>query len=147
MAALFGIGSLCFALGSMPLYFDRVSASVVAATFFTGSIFFTSAAYLQYHETLMAPVGVMLDSPRPTRLASLVGWAPRRLDWWAAVVQLVGTVFFNVSTFAAARYLRTSGDIANVTIVNLGTFLGALCFLAGAVLLPVESAGSAAPTG
>lgn len=215
MGALFGIGSICFAVGSLPLYFDHISASVVAATFFVGSVFFTSAAYLQYREVLRAPEGVLAGSPRPRRLASLVGWTPRRLDWWAAVVQLVGTVFFNVTTFAAtrtdlsltqerrliwapdvfgsicflvaswlaysevnrgvlprsdrsvgwtitalnlagsiafgasaigARYLRTTGDIANITLVNLGTFLGAVCFLAGAVLLPVESARDTSPT-
>lgn len=212
MGVLFAIGSLCFAAGSVPLYFDHVSASVTAATFFVGSIFFTSAAYLQYHETLIAPRGVLAASPRPGRLESLIGWEPHRLDWWATIVQLVGTVAFNVSTFSAmldhlsvtqerrliwapdvggsicflvaswlaysevnrgvlprsdesvgwritalnlagsiafsasaigARYLRSDGEIANVAVVNLGTFVGAVCFFAGAVLLPVESARDA----
>ena len=209
MGALFAIGSVCFALGSLPPYFDNVDPVVVAGTFFVGSIFFTSAAYLQFRESVSSPTGVEPTSPRPRRLAALVGWQPRSIDWWAALVQLVGTVWFNVSTFGAtrtdltteqqrhliwapdvwgsicflvaswlayrevnphlgpesdgsvgwriaalnlagsiafglaavgARYLRTSGDIANITLVNTGTFAGAACFLAGAVLLPVESA-------
>ncbi len=209
MGALFGVGSICFAVGSLPLYFDNVSPSVVGTTFFVGSIFFTTAAYLQFHETLSAPEGILADSPRPRRLASLVGWTPRRLDWWGSAVQLVGTVWFNVTTFAAtrsdlsvtqdrrliwapdvfgsicfllaswfaysevnrgllprsdrsigwritalnlvgsiafgasaigSRYLRGTGEVANVALVNLGTFVGAVCFLVGAVLLPVESA-------
>ena len=209
MGALFAIGSTCFALGSLPIYFDHLSPTIVGATFFIGSIFFTTAAYLQWHETLAAPGGVLADSARPDRLASLIGWVPRRLDWWAGIVQLVGTIFFNVTTFAAtrdalsvaqerlliwapdvvgsicflvaswlaysevnrgalprsdgsigwritavnlggslafggaavaSRYLRGSGEVANVTLVNLGTFVGALGFLAGALLLPVESA-------
>ncbi|MBI2706605.1 MAG: hypothetical protein HYX32_15130 [Actinobacteria bacterium] len=45
----------------------------------------------------------------------------------------------------AARYLRTTGEPANIALVNLGTFLGAVCFFVGAALLPVESAQRAAP--
>ncbi|WP_421741308.1 hypothetical protein [Cellulomonas sp.] len=215
IGGLFALGSVCFALGSVPLYFDQVAPATVGATFFVGSIFFTSAAYLQFHETLRAPAGVLADSPRPRRLASLVGWHPRRIDFWAVLVQLVGTVFFNLSTFAAtradltlaqerhlvwapdvggsicflvaswlayaevnrgilprsdrsvgwgiaalnllgsvafgvaavaARYLRSTGELANLPLVNLGTFLGAVCFLVGAVLLPVESARERSPS-
>ncbi|MEZ0449887.1 hypothetical protein [Cellulomonas sp. ICMP 17802] len=209
IGALFGVGSICFALGSVPAYVDAVDPAAVAATFFVGSIFFTSAGYLQFHEVLRAPGGVLAESARPRRLAALVGWKPRRIDFWAVLVQLVGTVFFNISTFAAtqtdltteqakrlvwapdvygsicflvaswlaysevnrgilprsdrsvgwriaalnlagsvafgvaavaARYLRSTGQLANLALVNLGTFLGAVCFLLGAVLLPVESA-------
>jgi len=214
IGSLFGIGSACFALGSVPWYVDRVDPALVAMTFFLGSVFFTAAAYLQLHETLRAPGGVLAQSVRPGRLASLVGWKPRRLDFWAALVQLVGTVFFNVSTFAAtradlttvqdrhlvwapdvagsicflvaswfawsevnrgilprsdrstgwniaalnllgsvafgvaavaARYLRSTGELANLALVNLGTFVGAVCFLVGAALLPVESANDRSP--
>jgi len=209
IGSLFAIGSLCFALGSVPLYFDALDLAVVAWTFFVGSIFFTSAAYLQFHETLRAPGGVLTQSSRPRPIASLVGWKPHRIDFWAVLVQLVGTVFFNISTFAAtqadltaaqarhlvwapdvygsicflvaswfayaevnrgvlprsdrsvgwriaalnmlgsvafgisavaARYVPSTGESANLALVNLGTFLGAVCFLVGAVLLPVESA-------
>ena len=209
IGSLFAIGSVCFALGSVPAYFDNIDPGIVAGTFFVGSIFFTSAGYLQFHEVLRAPGGVLAQSARPRRLASLVGWKPRRIDFWAVLVQLVGTVFFNISTFAAiqsdltteqakrlvwapdvfgsicflvaswlaysevnrgilprsdrsvgwrisalnmvgsiafgvsaiaARYLRSTGELANLALVNLGTFLGAVCFLLGALLLPVESA-------
>ena len=209
IGGLFAIGSVCFALGSVPAYFDTFAPDVVSRTFFVGSLFFTSAAYLQLHETLRAPGGVVAGSAPPGRLRSLVGWKPRRIDFWAVLVQLVGTVLFNVSTYAAtqsdlttqearrlvwapdvagsicflvaswlayaevnrgvlprpdgsvgwriaglnllgsiafgvsavaSRYLRSNGEIANLAMVNLGTFVGAVCFLAGALLLPVESA-------
>ncbi|UYM03544.1 hypothetical protein [Solicola gregarius] len=212
MGALFGIGAVCFALGSLPLYFTRVDPSVTAWTFFIGSIPFTSAAYLQYRETLAAPEGVLVDSARPGPLRTLVGWKPRRIAWWACMIQLIGTVCFNVSTFAAtrsdlsvdrevhviwtpdlagsicflvaswlaytevnpgllprsdrsvgwricvlnlagsvafgaaavgSRYVPSTGEPANIALVNLGTFTGAICFLLGAVLLPVESAHDA----
>ena len=209
MGVLFALGSACFAVASLPPFFDTIAPGVVAGTFFVGSIFFTTASALQYREALAAPGGVGPDAPRRRGWRAIVGWKLRGIDWWAAAVQLVGTVFFNISTFAAtrtdldltqerrliwapdvagsicclvaswlawtevnpglrprsdrsvgwriaalnlvgsiafgvaavaARYLRTTGDPANITLVNLGTFLGAVCFLAGAVLLPVESA-------
>ena len=215
MGGLFAFGSVCFALGSVPLFFDHVDSSVVAATFFVGSLAFTAAAAVQYHEAARAPEGVLPDSARPG-LRHLLRWKPHRLDWWASAVQLVGTVLFNVSTFAAtrtdldaeqvrrlvwapdvygsvcflvasgmawsevnrgvrprpdgsvgwriglvnlvgsiafgvsavaARIVTTTGEPANITLVNLGTFVGAVGFLVGAVLLPVESAadGDATP--
>ena len=82
IGGLFAIGSLCFALGSVPLYFDALDPGVVAGTFFVGSIFFTSAAYLQFHETLRAPGGVLARvRAAPAGCASLVGLeaAPDRL--------------------------------------------------------------------
>ncbi|MDN5766302.1 MAG: YrhK family protein [Humibacillus sp.] len=214
LAALFGIGSLCFATGSLPLYFDAVSPSIVAWTFFVGSLFFTSAGYLSFHETVIAPQAI-LAAPRRLRLRGLVHWRPHRIDWWAGLIQLAGTIAFNVSTFAAtrsaldavqqkhliwtpdvvgsvcflvasvlayaevnrgvlprsdhsvgwriaalnlfgsvafgvaaiaARYLPTTGQTANIALVNLGTFVGAIAFLVGAVLLPVESSRAEAAT-
>jgi hypothetical protein len=214
MGALFGSGALCFAVGSVPVYFDNIDPAVVAGTFFGGSILFTAAAYLQYRETLTAPDSVRADASRPRGLRALIGWKAQRLDWWAAAIQLVGTLFFNVSTFAAtrsdlsvdqsrhliwtpdvfgsicflvaswlaysevnrgiwprsdrstgwriavlnlggsiafgaaavgARYVGSSDEPANVALVNLGTFAGAVCFLVGAALLPVESAKDSLP--
>lgn len=213
MGILFGIGSLCFALGSLPLYFDAVAPSTTAITFFVGSIFFTSAAAVQLHESFSAPEDVDPDAPGRPLLDALVRWRPRSIDWWASAIQFVGTLFFNVTTWAAtredldlaqekvlvwapdvlgsicflvasyfayaevnrgnlprpdgsvgwrialvnmggslafgisaiaARYLHSTGEVANVTAVNLFTFIGAVGFLIGAVLLPVESARDAA---
>ncbi|MDM7854816.1 YrhK family protein [Cellulomonas alba] len=215
LGLLFGVGSVLFALGSVPAFFDHVAAVAVAWTFFAGSVFFTSAGALQHVETLRAPGGV-LDDRLPGRLATLLRWHPHRIDFWASFVQLVGTVCFNVSTFAAtrtgldaaaarhlvwapdvygsvcflvaswlayaevnrgalprpdrswgwwiaglnlvgsiafgaaavgARYVGDTADPANVSLVNLGTFAGAVCFLLGAALLPVESARDRATTG
>lgn len=212
LAALFGVGAVCFAVGSMPVFFNDVDPSVLAWTFFVGSLFFTSAGYLQFHETTTAPDGVLSSPPR-LRLRALLHWRPHRLDWWAAVIQFAGTLAFNVTTAAAfasdlsagqevrliwapdvmgsvcflvasgmawaevnhgmrprpdrsvgwriaalnmvgsitfgaaavaARYVPTTGEPANLALVNLGTFAGAICFLIGAILLPVESARDAA---
>ena len=95
IAVLFMIGSACFAIGALPGYVSLVGVGADGITFFVGSIFFTSAGTLQFLE-----VANTSPSPdhraRPFRPAS---WEPRRIDWLATAVQLVGTVFFNVSTF------------------------------------------------
>lgn len=214
MAALFSGGATCFALGSLPLYFDAVDPSVVGATFFGGSILFTSASAIQYLESRSVPETLGEDVAGRPLLRRLFGATPTNLGWWAAVVQLVGTLLFNLSTFAAmqsdldaqqdrrliwapdvlgsvcfllaswiafvevnhgagihpdgstgwriamlnivgsvafgvsavaARYVWSTGDIANLAIVNAATFIGAVCFLGGALLLPVE-ARETAPT-
>jgi hypothetical protein len=86
IAVLFMVGSALFALGSAPFYADLVQPKVVGVTFFAGSIFFTLAAVFQLGQT------PKLD----------------RLDWWAALVQFVGTIFFNVTTFTAMNDALTT---------------------------------------
>ena len=73
---LFAAGSLCFAVASFASQWASVPRPAIGVTFFVGSIVFTLAAYLQL--------------PR----------ASRGRDRVAAFVQLAGTLFFNVSTFA-----------------------------------------------
>jgi uncharacterized membrane protein YhaH (DUF805 family) len=178
------VGSACFALGAVPGYADAAGATADGVTFFVGSLFFTAAA-----------CGQLWQSRRT------IGRRWRDMNWWAALVQLAGTLFFNASTFhalasslsvieqdrkvwrpdaygsvcflvasglalavfgrswrrrerawwiavanmtgsvafgvsAVASYVvPDSGAVRNVTLVNLGTLLGALCFLLGAYLL------------
>lgn len=84
----FAVGSLCFLVGALPPYADAVGAVGTGVTFVVGSVFFTAAAFVQ----------LSLSGRRPPR----AGTHPAdRWDWWAAAVQLVGTVCFNVSTVAA----------------------------------------------
>ena len=55
-------------------------------------------------------------------------------DWWVAALNYVGSIFFMLSAIASFT-LTTTGEALNTTIVNSGTFLGAVCFLVGAYLL------------
>ena len=207
IGVLFAIGSACFAAGSMPGYVGLVGATVVGWTFFVGSIFFTSAALLQYLEAVNAVrsatgdthvrwvpnphlgagphrlVGSLVQlvgtvffnlstfhalqttlTPteaneliwRPDALGSVcflvasglawaeaghawVSWRPRSTSWWIASLNLLGSIAFGLSAIAA-RIVPDTGDPRNVTIDNLGTFVGAICFLVGALLLLVERA-------
>ena len=202
---LFAVGSTCFALGAAPRYVDAVGVAADGVTYFVGSLFFTTAAALQYLEVANAsrtPPGAEVSERR-----RLLTWEPHRIDWWAALVQLAGTLLFNVSTFdamlehlsasqadrlvwtpdalgsvcflvasglawaevshalwswcprslswlitalnlfgsiafgasAVASYVVPASDQPrNVTLMNLGTFVGAIAFLVGALLLLPE---------
>lgn len=69
--------------------------------------------------------------------------APRSRQWRAAVVNLAGCVAFGVS--AAAAHIGGTGITTDQRLANLGTFVGALCFLAAAlVVLPRRSRDQAA---
>ncbi len=208
---LFGAGSTLFALGALPPFAEAVGTWADSLTFFAGSLFFTTAALLQYRESVDAASG----APVARTGAGSSSYRPDRIDWWAGGVQLVGTLFFNVSTgaalwtglsVAAARHhvwrpdalgsvcflvastlawfevchgwgawapaetswwitaLNLAGSVAfgcsavasyvvpstgavwDAELSNLGTLVGALCFLAGAVLLlPERTAGAGSP--
>jgi hypothetical protein len=197
IAWLFIIGSSLFALGAVPLYSEAVGLHWCGVTFFVGSLFFTSAAFLQYREDVDA-----LPAAGDTPHHSLWAWAPRNLLWLAGATQLAGTLWFNWSTAnalvvnlsaelteqrvssavalryagrgtsalrprprtwkigvinvvgsvafgisaAAAFVIPSSGDVWNAELSNLGTLVGALCFLTGAILmLNPESTATSVP--
>ena len=103
---LFAAGSTCFALGAAPGYVDAVGVGADAVTFFVGSVFFTVAA----------------------SLALAGAWSARpHADWWACVVQLVGTLFFNRSTFDAM--IRNLSAAQANRLVWTPDALGSICFL------------------
>ena len=118
MALLFALGSLCFVLGSVPLYYDHVDATVVGVTFFVGSILFTSAATLQVRGSR-------------TNVA-LFARDPERVNWWSAAVQWVGTLEFNVSTLGALITGLSASQ--EKRLVWSPDFYGSALFLASSVL-------------
>jgi hypothetical protein len=66
----------------------------------------------------------------------------RRLGWWSAIVQLVGTLYFNATTFRALQ----SGLDANEydRLVWTPDALGSVCFLVASYLACVEISGPTA---
>ncbi len=65
------------------------------------------------------------------------GWRPRDWSWWITLVNLIGSVAFGVS--AVSGYINpATGQLLNAERSNLGTLIGAVCFLAGALLLLPE---------
>ncbi len=63
-------------------------------------------------------------------------WTVRRDDsnWWVNLLNGVGSIFFMLSAIAAL-VLPTTDEVWNIALVNLGTFVGAVCFLVGGYLL------------
>ena len=58
----------------------------------------------------------------------------RTRDWWIAAANMLGSIAFGVSA-VAAYVVPSTGDVWNAEVSNLGTLLGAICFLIGAILL------------
>ena len=64
------------------------------------------------------------------------------VEWWIAAFNGAGAVVFMVSAVASLT-LPESGQVLDLTLVNTGTFLGAVCFFVGAyLLLPPRSSAS-----
>jgi hypothetical protein len=204
IGVLFAIGSLCFALGAFPPYATAVGVNADNLTYFVGSVFFTTAAFLQFWEA--ATTSHHLQGGHRRRLRQLFVLQHRRIDWWASLIQFIGTLWFNRTTFSAlivglgassthhpiwrpdalgsvcflvsswlawaeechgafawrprnlawwitllnlvgsvafgvsaiASYVKPNGELLSLALTNLGTFVGAVCFLVGGVLLLPE---------
>jgi hypothetical protein len=134
ISGLFAVGSMCFALGALPAYFNRVSARVDGLTFFAGSIFFTAAAYLSFLEAVNSP-GAVQTEPAHRRFR-VAGWRPRSIDWWATAIQLVGTIYFNVMTLLALDESWSAGD--EDRLVWRPDVIGSICFLVASYLAWAE---------
>jgi hypothetical protein len=74
-----------------------------------------------------------------------VSWRPRVIEWWTAALNMVGSIAFGVSA-VASYVIVDSGMVRNVERANLGTFIGALCFLFGAFLLLPARTHDAGPS-
>ncbi len=105
--ALFALGSACFLVASVVSQWASTPRAGIGVTFFVGSLFFTSAAYLQ-----LAGAG---RSDRP-----------------AAFIQFAGTLLFNVSTFLAMEH----GLDARQTDLRVWApdVYGSACFLVASAL-------------
>ena len=127
IAVLFAVGSLLFALGALPGYASAVGTRWDTVTFFVGSLFFTAAAFLTYREAVDAGP----QAPGAARRRFFV-FQPRRIDWWATAVQLVGTLYFNISTGNAMR-VDLSAQAANQHVWRPDA-VGSICFLVASAL-------------
>jgi hypothetical protein len=88
MATLFMIGASLFVIASF------AADDYAGLGFACGSVFFTSAAYLQFYQAI--------NSRRSAQNTDqYFAWQPRRLDYWVCLSQLIGTVMFNFNTFDA----------------------------------------------
>ena len=131
IAILFMVGAALFAVGSGGALLGTSSAGGSGWLFFIGSLFFTSAAYLQLLEVVNEPDA--LSKKRPS--ISLWRWEPQKIGWWAVVVQLLGTLLFNMNTFEA---MQTLSPIDQDRLVWAPDAIGSICFLAASYLAYAE---------
>jgi YrhK-like protein len=136
IGVLFAVGSSCFLVGPFPGFVELVGSTVDGIVFFVGSIFFTSAATLQFAETANADRG---PAAAERQALKLLTFEPHRIDWWSCAVQVAGTVFFNISTFHA---LKAGLDTTEYNrLVWAPDALGSICFLVSGYLAYLEVCG------
>ena len=132
IAVLFAVGSLLFALGSVPVYGSAAGARGDTVTYFVGSLFFTAASFLSYREAVdAAPAG------RSRARRRFFTFQARRIDWWATAIQLAGTGYFNIST-GAAMVQDASAQAAHQHVWRPDA-IGSACFLVSSVLAWYEA--------
>ena len=132
IAVLFAIGSTCFLLAAIASQWSSVTRPGIGATFFAGSLFFTTAAYLQHALAVRgaARAGTLRAHGRlrlhPAR------WPRAHVDALATLIQLVGTVFFNVNTWNALD-ATLSARQSNLRVWT-PDMIGSACFLVASAL-------------
>jgi hypothetical protein len=111
IAWLFMVGSACFVAGSVQVYAEAVGTWLDGITYFVGSIFFTSASFCQLVQSQSpAMTGVDEVAQNVPATVRLRGWLPHDRGWLAAATQFPGTLFFNISTFAALASNATASE-------------------------------------
>ena len=131
IAVLFMIGSAGFALGSTGLFAGAVSYTADAATFFVASIFFTAASFLQLVQSQSPAMAPDAGDDGRSAPVHLLAWRPRDMAWWAAVTQFPGTLYFNVTTFAAIG--TTTRSVQYDAVVWKPDFYGSILFIVASV--------------
>ena len=130
IAVLFAVGSLLFALGSVPGYVggrDPLGHGDLLRRL--------PVLHLRGLPHLPGAVDAAVPAQNPRRRRVFV-YQPHRIDWWAAAVQLVGTLYFNVSTGVAVK-ANLSAEAAHQHVWRPDA-IGSICFLVASALAWVE---------
>jgi len=139
--------------GRVFAWHPRRAEWVAAVVQFAGTLFFNASTFHAMEQNLSASQANQLVW-RPDALGSICflvasgiawlcvahawfAWQPRRLAWWIAGLNLLGSIAFGVSA-VASKVVPETDQVRSVTLMNLGTFIGALGFLIAAVLLLPE---------
>lgn len=61
-------------------------------------------------------------------------WDPEVRSWWSTWLNAAGSVAFGLSAIAA-YVVPSTGEPVNVDWINIGTFIGAVCFMVAALLV------------
>lgn len=123
-------------------------AWLAAATQFPGTLFFNGTTFWaitiavsnsQYDQVVWRPdfygsiLFLVSSALAILALGRLLTWRPRSAAWWAAWLNMVGSIAFMASAIGAFVIPRTETAV-DLTLADRGTWLGAVCFFAGALL-------------
>ncbi|MBI4814004.1 MAG: hypothetical protein HY802_06895 [Methanobacterium sp.] len=124
-AGIQSLGTIFFNISTFAAIISTMSASQAELFVWSpdlyGSICFLVSSYLIYIEVSHKFLSLQL----------------RSLSWWIVFLNLVGSVAFGVSA-AGAFIILPSDQPFNPFLMNIGTFIGAVCFFSAAVLLLPE---------
>lgn len=138
IAILFMVGASLFAFASLLSIYPSFSFSnnSINLTYFIGSIFFTSAAYLQYLESINSDITNKRHVIADKTAYLWFRFRPHNLGYISSLTQFIGTLFFNLNTF------DTILNPANINTNNLlvwgPNILGSILFLVSAFFAWLE---------
>ncbi|MGO1117701.1 hypothetical protein ACTL6U_03315 [Rhodovibrionaceae bacterium A322] len=143
IAVLFIIGSSHFIVGCLaglwPGIFPEAlqKAATINLVFFVGSLFFTSAAGLQFLEAVNHDITDLAkgSSDSPARWRWLA-WKPENAGYCASLVQFLGTILFNFNTGDAM--IAGLNGLQEDILIWVPNFVGSLCFLLSGYLALLE---------
>lgn len=143
VSVVFIVGSALFTLGASASLFSQVfggeeAAKVVAdASYFVGALLFTGGIYLQLLEGINSSDYIGLKPPyRPPQEFRWFAWQPRRLEFMAPFLLLIGSLFFNVETTLVI--VSALGLAALPVAIGLTSLAGSGLFLAPSYLQMIE---------
>jgi hypothetical protein len=121
---------------------------LAAATQFPGTLFFNATTFwamaqglsaVKYDHVVWRPdlygsiLFLVSSAFAVVALGRFLSWRPRSAGWRIAWLNMAGSIAFMASALASFVLPRT-GAAVDLTWADAGTFVGALCFLAGAGL-------------
>ena len=131
---LFMIGSALFITGSVMSLIQHPQQKLNALVYFTGSIFFTTAAYLQYFQAINAEFPGD-ENPEKAPRKSFFAFQPRHLGFWVTFTQFIGTLLFNLNTFSPLWVQTAFQETLFVQAPNTG---GSILFMISGTLAMME---------
>jgi len=103
IGTLFMIGSSLFIVGSIMQLFlsHQFTSFAINLTYFSGSLFFTSAAYGQFLQSINANIALLSRAREKQKEWRWWARGLRSPGFLSAASQLIGTFLFNLNTFSA----------------------------------------------
>ena len=138
IAILFIVGSACFAVASAASIWPANlpaalgTAMVINGVYFVGSLFFTTAAWLQLVESVNGDVTELMRKPRWRWFA----WKPHNAGYMASLIQFAGTLLFNFNT--ADSMIESLGWVEQDILIWAPDMIGSVCFLVASYLAMIE---------